>query len=192
MRAATSSAIEKAALRIVRRKGSAAVTMREVAGAIGITAMAIYRHYPNRDALLNALAAAGFAELTAALEKKRFRGSPSDRLLGMMDLYMEFSIANPRLFELMFLEKRAGARRFPADFIAGHSPTANLVAEVLAEGMKSGHFRKDDLWEIAFGLGALAHGLTQLYLGERIDASPARFRNLYRRAFRRHVDGLRA
>ena len=186
----TSSKIAAAARRLLEREGAAAITMRRVAEAIGITPMAIYRHYPNRAALLNALADSGFAALAEALAEKSFTGTPDERLLDMMDTYMEFSIGNPRLFELMFLDKRPGARRFPEDFIAGHSPTANLVADVIAEGMKSGHFGKDDLWEITFNLGALAHGLTQLYLGERIDATPARFRALYRRAFRRFFHGI--
>jgi len=188
----TSEKIAKATRRILDREGAGAVSIRRVAEAVGITPMAIYRHYPDRAALLNALADAGFAELTGSLGKKRLTGSPEARLLRMMDIYMTFSIENPRLFELMFLEKREGARRFPEDFGAGRSPTANLVAEVVDEAMRSGYFRKDDLWEIVFSLGAHAHGLTLLYLGGRIDATPSRFRGLYRRSFRRFLDGLRA
>ena len=191
MTATTREKIDAAARRLLDEEGASAVTMRRVAEPIGITPMAIYRHYPNRAALLNALVDAGFSELAASLASKRFSGSAEERLLKMMDVYLDFSIRSPRLFALMFLEKREGARRFPEDFMAGRSPTANLVAEVVAEGMKRGEFRKDDALEIVFGLGALAHGFTLLYLGGRIDATPARFRALYRRAFRRFIDGLR-
>jgi AcrR family transcriptional regulator len=183
--------IARAARRVLDREGSQAVSIRRVAEAVGITPMAIYRHYPGRAALLNGVADGGFAELAAALARKRRTGPPDERLLRMLEIYLDFSLRNPRLFELMFLEKREGARRFPADFGAGQSPTANLVAEVVEEGMRSGHFRNDDVWEIAFSLGAQAHGLTLLYLGGRIDATPAHFRGLYRRSFRRILDGLR-
>jgi hypothetical protein len=42
-----------------------------------------------------------------------------------------------------------------------------------------------------FELGALLEGLIMLYLGGRIEASAAGFRALYRRSFRRYLDGLR-
>ena len=165
--------------------------MRRVAEAVGITAMAIYRHYPDRAALLNALADEGFEELAAELAGRRFSGGIDERLAKMAEIYLEHALENPRLFELMFLKPREGARRYPRDFKAGRSPTANLMAEVVREGMESGDFRKDDAWEIVFEMGALSHGLIMLYLGGRMGVSPARFRALYRRSFRRYIHGIR-
>ena len=57
--------------------------------------------------------------------------------------------------------------------------------------MKASALRKDDAWEIAFEMGALSHGLILLYLGGRIDATPAGFRAMYRRSFRRYFRGIR-
>jgi hypothetical protein len=91
----------------------------------------------------------------------------------------------------MFLKPREGARRYPRDFKAGRSPTANLMVDVLKEGMESGFFRKDDPWEIVFEMGALSHGLIMLYLGGRMNMPAARFRALYQRSFRRYINGIR-
>jgi hypothetical protein len=66
------------------------------------------------------------------------------------------------------------------------------MVDTVREGMKSGHYREDDPWEIVFGLGALSHGLIMLYLGGRMGRNPASFRALYRRSFRRHIDGIRS
>jgi hypothetical protein len=63
--------------------------------------------------------------------------------------------------------------------------------KVVEAGMKSSYFRKDDVWEIVFEMGALSHGLIALYMGGRIDATPARFRALYLRSFRRYIRGIR-
>ena len=109
----------------------------------------------------------------------------------MADLYLDHALGNPRLFELMFLKPRHGARRYPHDFKARKSPTATLMADVIAEGMASGELRQDDAWEITFEMGALSHGLIMLYLGGRMDMAPAAFRALYRRSFRRYFDGIR-
>lgn len=165
--------------------------MRRVATAVGITPMAIYRHYRDRASLLNALADEGFEELAAWLARKRFSGGIEQRLTRMGESYLDHALQNPRLFELMFLKAREGARRYPGDFKAGRSPTANLIVEVVREGMESGHFREDDAWEIVFEMGALSHGLIMLYLGGRLAMPAARFRALYRRSFRRYVRGIR-
>ena len=133
----TEDKIAAAARRLLDKEGAEAVTMRRVAGAVGITPMAIYRHFPDRAGLL-----------------------------------------------------RQGARRYPRDFKAGRSPTANLMVEALREGMNDGLFRKGDPWEIVFEMGALSHGLILLYLGGRMDATPTQFRALYRRSFRRDVHAL--
>jgi AcrR family transcriptional regulator len=180
-----------ASRRLLDKEGAEAVTMRRVAKAVGITPMAIYRHYRDREALLNALADEGFQELASRLTSKRSSSNIEERLTKMGDIYLEHALQNPRLFELMFLVPRKGARRYPQDFRAGESPTANIMAEVIREGMESGHFREDDPWEIVFEMGALSHGLIMLYLGERMRVTPARFRVLYRRSFRRYIHGIR-
>ena len=187
----TTRRIAAAARRLLDKEGAEAVTMRRIAHAVGITPMAIYRHYSDRAGLLNALADAGFEELAARLARQRFPGGIEQRLTKMAEIYLDHALHNPRLFELMFLKPREGARRYPQDFKAGRSPTANLMAAAVEEGMKSGYFRKDDVWEIVFEIGALSHGLIMLYLGGRMAASSARFRAFYRRSFRRYIHGIR-
>ena len=166
--------------------------MRRVAAAVGVTPMAIYRHYPDRASLLNALADEGFEELAARLASKKFSRGIEKRLTKMMDIYLEHGLQKPRLFELMFLKPREGARSYPRDFKAGRSPTASLLVEVVQRGMDSGYFRNgDDAWEIVFGMGALSHGLLLLYLGGRMAVPAAQFRGFYRRSFRRFIHGIR-
>jgi AcrR family transcriptional regulator len=183
--------IASASRRILDKEGAEAVTMRRVARAVGLTPMAIYRHYRDRDALLNAVADEGFRELSERLTHAQTDGDFETRLMELGEIYFEHAIENPRLFELMFLKPRAGARQFPRDFQAGESPTANVMASLVREGMKAGHFRKDNVWEIVFEIGALSHGLIMLYLGGRLDASASRFRSLYRKSFRRYIHGIR-
>lgn len=187
----TAGNIVAAARRLLDKEGTDGVTMRRVGEAVGITPMAIYRHFPDHASLLNAVANRGFEELAARLEKMEFSGDVEERLSKMGNIYLDHALKNPRLFELMFLKPREGARRYPRDFKAGHSPTANLMVDVLEQGMASGYFRKDDAWEITFEMGALSHGLIMLYLGGRMNVSAAHFRALYQRSFRRYIHGIR-
>jgi AcrR family transcriptional regulator len=187
----TASRIAAAARHLLDKDGAEAVTVRRVAATVGVTPMAIYRHYPDRASLLNSLADEGFEVLAARLAVKKFSDDAERRLAKMMDVYLEHALQRPRLFELMFLKPRDGARRYPRDFKAGRSPTANLLAEVVQSGMDSGYFRKGDAWEIVFEMGALSHGLLLLYLGGRMAVPPAQFRAFYRRSFRRFMHGIR-
>jgi AcrR family transcriptional regulator len=197
----TAKRIAGAARRLLDSEGAEAVTMRRVAAAVGITAMAVYRHYPDRKGLLNALADEGFSELAEKLAAARLAGSVrrarsrstvGDRLTRVLDVNLRFALENPRLFELMFLTPREGARQYPRDFAAGKSPTANLMAELVEEAMASGYFRKDDVWAIVFETGALLQGLMMLYLGGRVGMSAAQFRAFCHQSFRRYMDGIRA
>jgi AcrR family transcriptional regulator len=186
----TARKIATAARRLLNQEGAEAVTMRKIAKAVGITPMAVYRHYKDRASLLTAMADEGFAELAAELMGRRFSSNLDKRLMEMADIYLDHALENPRLFELMFLRPREGARKFPQDFKAGLSPTANPMVKVIEEGMKSGYFREDDPWEITFEMGGLSHGLIMLYLGGRMDVSAEEFRAVYRRSFRRYLHGI--
>jgi AcrR family transcriptional regulator len=187
----TAGSIANAARLLLDEEGVEAVTMRRVARGVGLTAMAIYRHYPDRKGLLNALVDEGFRELSEQLRTTTLTGGLEARILKALDVFLTFALRTPRLFELMFLTPREGARQYPHDFKAGKSPTANLMADLLKEGMATGHFRREDVWPIVFETGALFQGLTMLYLGGRMDMSATRFRVFCRRSIKRYLRGIR-
>jgi AcrR family transcriptional regulator len=187
----TARRIFEVARRLLDEEGAEAVTMRRVAKAAGITPMAVYRHYAGRAGLLSALADAGFEELASRLTRVPAGGDIEKRIEKTLDFYLEHAIKNPRLFELMFLKRREGARRFPRDFKAKRSPTATVAAALIQEGIDSGHFRKDDAWEISFEMGAMLQGLIMLYLGGRMGMPAARLRALCHRSLWRYMHGIR-
>ena len=176
---------------LLDREGKEAVTMRRVAKTVGVTAMALYRHFADRAALLNAVADAGFQDLAARVQAAPKPRDPEKRLLKILDVFLNFALERPRLFELMFLTRRVGARIYPRDFKARESPTANLTTEALEEGIKQGNFRKENPWEVTFEMGALLQGLVMLYLGGRMEMDAEEFRAFCRRSFRRYLHGIR-
>jgi len=165
--------------------------MRPVAERVGITPMAIYRHYADRASLLNAVADEGFLELASRVQALRLTGGVEHRLMQVGDVFLDTALQFPNLYELMFLVPREGARVYPQDFKAGRSPTFNPMVNILEQAMRAGELRPDDPVEIAFELSALSHGLIVLYLGGRVAQGDKDFRSLYQRSFRRYLDGLR-
>src|SRR5262245_52091627 len=100
----TRAKILVAAMRLLERGGQEAVTMRRVAQAVGVTAMAIYHHFPHRDALLRALADVESDRIAALFDSWPARGAPVRRLRKMAASYMDYSFARPRLFAFLFLQ----------------------------------------------------------------------------------------
>ena len=187
----TTRKIARAARRLLDKDGAEGVTMRRVAAAVGFTPMALYRHYPDRDGLLQAISEEGFTELAAKLAELRLVGPIDQQLLQILDVFLDHALHHPRLYELMFLARRDGARQFPEDFTTRRSPTAVVAADVIARAMESGDLRKDDVWEIVFETGALMHGLVMLYLGGRMAMTPPEFRAFCHRSFGRYLNGIR-
>lgn len=187
----TAERIADEALKLLEDEGESAVSMRRIAQTVGITPMAIYHHFPNRETLLNFVVDREFGKFLGYIQARPLRGSLQSRLLGCMDSYIDYAFDRPRIFDYVFSQPRPGARRYPDDFRARRSPTLTPIADLVAEAMKSGFLKKDDAWEIAMELWAHAHGYVALYRGGRFHLSEAEFRALVRRSLRRLLNGLK-
>jgi AcrR family transcriptional regulator len=186
----TSQQIYQCALRILEAEGPQAVSMRRVAKEVGVTPMAIYHHFPSRDALLNAVVESEFAQLVEFLGQSNGKRSFEAAMIQIMDGYIDYAFAHPRIFDYVFSMPRPGARRFPDDFRARRSPTLNITADIVSSWMKLGKLKRDDQWEIAMELWAHIHGYLTLWRGGRFHLSEDEFRKLAHRSLRRLLYGL--
>jgi AcrR family transcriptional regulator len=188
----TKDRITAAATYLLTEHGASGVSMRKVAAAVGITPMAIYQYFPDRETLLNAIADAAFVELVRRWESADRPVAADARMREMLVDHVDFALGQPRLYDYMFTERRDQARRFPADFRARKSPTLNLVADAVTAGVEQQLFRgDDDVWETSLLFAALLHGLIQLYHGDRIGMPEADFRALCLRLGERMINELR-
>ncbi|HEY2530164.1 MAG TPA: TetR/AcrR family transcriptional regulator [Xanthobacteraceae bacterium] len=96
-------ALVRAARRILEKDGSADLSLRRVAGAAGVSPAAPYHHFADKQALLNAVAAQGFAALTSQMLARMAKETdPAARLQASGIGYVVFAVENPALFRLMF------------------------------------------------------------------------------------------
>ncbi|MEV0621756.1 TetR/AcrR family transcriptional regulator [Nonomuraea sp. NPDC050404] len=182
--------IADAAQGILVGEGARAVTMRRVADLAGVSPMAAYKHFPNRQALLDTVAERAFRELAARWGKQAPGGSWEERAFGQLADFLDFALGRPHLYTFLMTDHRERARRFPGDFETGGSPFRNLVV-LVEEGMREGILREDDPLEVTMALTSAVQGLVQLYLGGRIDLEEDGFRALCERTVRRTLDGVR-
>ena len=118
--------------KVVAAGGVDALSLRSLAREIGVSHAAPSRHFPDRHALLDALAAEGFRRLDLDL-RRASRGAESfeDRLEATAHAYVRFAGLHPALLELMLARKH----RDPSDEVRAASDdcTAALL-ELLADG----------------------------------------------------------
>jgi len=169
-------------------KGAEGVTMRRVATAVGITAMAIYKHFRDREALLRAATAAEYPRIGGYFE--RANAKPDVPGLRGMHGYLNYAFDHPQLFKYMFSNHRADAFVFPRDLKEHKSPTFSVLQTVVSELMDRHILRRDDVSETALSIWGHAHGLIALYLSGRITMPRAAFRKLYMRSLDRLLNGL--
>ncbi|MFC4627443.1 TetR/AcrR family transcriptional regulator [Promicromonospora alba] len=111
-----------AAARLLAESGREAVSTRAVSAAAGVQAPTIYRLFGDKQGLLDAVAADGFAAYLDEKADLKPSGDPVEDLRAAWDLNIGFGLANPALYALMYGEPRPDAS----------PPAALAVGEVLA------------------------------------------------------------
>lgn len=163
---------------ILEKEGVEALKLREVARRAGVSHNAPYRHFPDREALLAALAAEGFAMLGRAQREAAAEGG----LRGMGEAYVRFALDQPQRFRLMFggvvqISRHPELRGIATKTFEGLSGA--LAARV--PGAQGGQGVRD----ASIAAWAMVHGLAQMLLEDRV--APAALSGRPREQFVREV-----
>jgi AcrR family transcriptional regulator len=134
--------------------------LRDLARRAGVTPMALYRHFADRDALLNALAAVGFDDLGERMLAAEQSRDPKEALIAIGVIYIQFAVERPGLFRLMY-----GGRPPETDAKPGEPPHAAYAALT----RRITELAKPKEREAAFMASwALVHGLATLLVTDRV------------------------
>ncbi len=135
-RQATRGEILDVARRQIAEMGAAALSLRAIARAMGLTAPAIYRYFGSRDELVTALIVDSYTSLAEALEGVRIAQDGREyagRLLELMLAYRAWALAHPQDYALIFGTPIPGyAPPAGATEEAGSRALRVLVAEITA------------------------------------------------------------
>ncbi|HWC79258.1 MAG TPA: TetR/AcrR family transcriptional regulator [Pseudonocardiaceae bacterium] len=98
--------IVTAAAEILATSGRDAVSTRAVSAAAGVQAPTIYRLFGDKQGLLDAVATAAFTAYLASKTKPKAEEDPVEALRAGWDQNVEFGLANPGLYALMYGDPR--------------------------------------------------------------------------------------
>jgi AcrR family transcriptional regulator len=148
----------RVASNILEKQGIEGLTLRALARRLKVSHTAPYRHFADRETLLAALAAEGYAMLGRAQRE----AAATQGLRGMGEAYVRFALEHPQRFRLMFSGEVKIGRHAALREVAAQ--TYERLAGALASRLAEAHGARD----ASIAAWALVHGLAQLLLQDRI------------------------
>jgi AcrR family transcriptional regulator len=154
--------------RTLREQGVQDLSLRELARAVGVSHGAPRRHFPDRQALLDALAEAGFQRLGAEL-RAAVDGAGKDfqtRAQATAASYVRFATQDAALLELMF----AGKHGDHAEALTEAAHRAfSVMLELIEQGQREGALEAGDPERVGLVLFATIQGIAALVTGGMVE-----------------------
>jgi AcrR family transcriptional regulator len=164
------NALVALAVRLIETSGTSSFSLREAARDVGVSANAAYRHFDDKSALMTAVAAFGFRQLAtqmvgamASAAGGRAKGPASvARFKAVGRAYVEFAVAHPELFRVMFGECGAECRQAEPGDDATEDPWSLLgktLDALVADGLLATEVRPGaelKAWSVVHGFASLA------------------------------------
>ena len=165
------AALIEAGLSLLASRDADDLSLREVARTVGVSATAVYRHFPDKSALMTALAREGLDRLAReqhAASAEAGGGPAGFAATGRA--YVRFALANPALFRLIFASpvlQTTDEREHASQSEAFRFLQANAAAAV------DDRSRTGATGIVAVRAWAMVHGLAMLMLDGQLPADDA-------------------
>jgi AcrR family transcriptional regulator len=180
--------IFSAARTVLDQQGIVGLSMRRIAQESGMSPMSLYRHFADKDALLDALMADGLAaweERVRAIPAK----APLQWLARLTDEFLSFALEEPHRFDAAFFLPAPKARQYPDDFAAGRSPVIAMAVIKIDQARAEGLLGDTPALDVALILSALGQGLISMHRARRF-SSDVELAALYRSVMRKTLKSL--
>lgn len=137
--------IVETALRLVNQEGMKRLSVIRLAEKLGVVPSALYRHYPNKDAILDAVLELVGERLAQHVEKvRREHFSALSRLDALLAQHVYFITSNQAIPRILFSEEIIGdadrRRARLGEIIHSH---VMRIADIVREGQQEGEIRSD-------------------------------------------------
>lgn len=178
-----------AAEKLFAERGPEAVSMRQLAVALNVSAMTPYRYFRDKDEILAAVRTRGFERFFETMEAAYTDGD-SGRAKGsaVRHAYLDFALNNPNTYKLMFDLNQPTERDFPELDSASRRAKLSMtrwVQDLITSGEITG-----DAEEIGEMYWAAVHGAVVLELADKLP--PGSARRLQKLAARTLLKGLQS
>jgi AcrR family transcriptional regulator len=158
LREETAAEIKQVARRQMAEEGAAALSLRAIAREMGLTAPALYRYYPNRDALVTALIVEAYINLGDAMEAAEAKAAATDydgRWQRLAIAYRDWALAHREDYNLIYGTPIPGYDAPRDQTILPAGRILILIGQLLGDAWDAGRL------QLASGYGRLSAELEQ-------------------------------
>ena len=168
------AALLDAGLELLAEQGVDAVTLREVAKRAHVSHNAPYHHFSGKSALLAGVAARGFERVVAAIQAAVSAVDPHDPRAAFLALgrsYVQFAVANPSVFRLMFRPELTRPQDHP-ELVAAESRAFGSLMEIIGLCQQHQCLPAGDPFAMAACAWSTVHGLATLQVERLLQETP--------------------
>ena len=159
----TGPKVQEAALRLIARHGYAAVSMRQIAGEVGVQAGALYNYTPDKQTLLFDLMQAHMTDLLEAVEQAEIAGDPMARLEAFTRFHIRHHLPRGDAVFVSYMELRNLSPENFAAIEAQRRSYETILEDILRDGVAAGVFDVPDTRVATMALIAMLTGLSHWY-----------------------------
>lgn len=165
------AALLRQAVKLIRKRGDLNFSLRDLAAQVGVSHAALYRHFVDKAALLNAVAVHGFGLLTQALREAGagLDHDPVQQLARQGAAYVDMAVRYPAHFTAMFAPEihRSGQA---VEVQAAAESAYQLLLQSVMRRQKQTDATLPAVQTEALRCWALVHGLACLQLSGNLSA----------------------
>ena len=165
-------AILSAALKLFSDEGYENVTMRKIADKIEYSVGTIYLYFKDRDEIFFELHNRGFAEFYQKQLSVQHIKDPIERLFAHGMAYIEFAMEKPEYYDVMFISRTSAKTLHQFEHWMEGERTYGLLKLNIKQAIEAGHFLGVDLEVAAFSLWSFVHGISSLFVRDRMMMIP--------------------
>lgn len=161
-------ALLERAVKTLEDSGPDGLSLRQLARELGVSHAAPAKHFRDKQALIDALAKAGFEMMNGAIAAAaRKKGSLRSRFQHVAKAYVDFALSRPTLLSVMYSTKHESGS---GDELRSIGEQGMLVAlALIEEGQKSGELAGGDPGTMAMVCFAGLHGTAMLAAGKHLE-----------------------
>ncbi len=162
------SAIEQAALELYLTEGIENVSIRKIAEKIEFSPATIYLYFRDKNEIFFSLYNLAFGRFYAEQMKLEPIADPMDRLYASGKLYLSWALANPKLYDLMFILE------IPMNVIAEEDcldigrRSFDLLHQTVTQCVEQGKLKVKDPMLAAMMIWNFMHGIASLQIKKRL------------------------
>jgi AcrR family transcriptional regulator len=145
--------------------GEAAVTVRAVAARTGVSTPAVYLHFPDKQALLDAVCLIVWEGLSGAMAAAAEGvDEPFEALRQRGLAYIRFGLSHPEQYRVLLMRPHTGCDDPDCPVLAAGARACTELTAAVSACVEQGIFRTDDPEQVTLGLWAAAHGVVSLVI----------------------------